>query len=378
MAKTGLIKIFTEVSGDADNINAQSLSVRQIVSRSDPARFAVTMTCRGAVDPRLANRANTKFVKARRHGTAVRNLAASIVERPDIYFYPLPSPVTEMFLWMRRNFRLPTKLVVHAVSGYGLMRDFRMDWFGGNAYPEGDTKQADMVVGNSRFVSEQVSKEFGRTAQVIHNGIDREYFYPPAEGGRKHQGRLQVLYVGSFRPYKHVKDVVEIAVKYPGIEFTLIGDGEERRACEQMAASSNNVRFLGNLRPAEVGDAMRNADIFLFPSVMEGHPQVLGQAAACGLPCVARDAYRPDYVVHGSTGFLAASEKEFGEYFDLLANDGELRARLGAVAVYHAQEFDWSGALSNGQRCLSVLCRKEPSNHVWDFWLLQPESSGSS
>jgi glycosyltransferase involved in cell wall biosynthesis len=341
MAKTGLIKIFTEVSGDADNINAQSLSVRQIVSRLDAARFAVTMTCRGAVDPRLETRANTKFVKASRHGTAVRNLAASVVERPDIYFYPLPSPVTEMFLWMRRNFRLPTKLVVHAVSGYGLMRDFRMEWFGGNAIRKA-IEQADVVVGNSRFVSEQVSQEFGRSAETIHNGIDREYFYPPAEGvRRKDKWRLQVLYVGSFRPYKHVRDIVKIAAKYPGIEFTLIGDGEERKACEQMAATSNNVRFLGSLKPAEVGEAMRSADIFLFPSVMEGHPQVLGQAAACGLPCVARDAYRPDYVVHGSTGFLAANEKEFGEYFDLLVCDRELRARLGAVAVYHAQEFDW-------------------------------------
>ena len=339
MARAGLIKIFTEVSADADNINAQSLSVRQIVSRLDPARFAVTMTRRGGIDPKLSFRPNTKFIRAGNRGTALRNLAACIAGRPDIFFYPLPSPVTEVFLWMRKYLRLHTKLVVHAVSGYGLMKDFRMDWFGGNAVRKA-IAQADAVVGNSYWVAEQVQQEFGVKAEVIHNGIDREFFYPPPDNLRTNN-KVRVLYVGSFRPYKRVQDVIAIAAQYPHVEFTLIGDGEERCACEAAAASLQNVTFLGNMKPSDVGDAMRSADIFLFPSTMEGHPQVLGQAAACGLPSIARDVYRPDYVIHGSTGFLATNDKEFSEYFDLLVRDEALRKRMGGVAAYHAWDFDW-------------------------------------
>ena len=339
MARAGLIKIFTEVSADADNINAQSLSVRQIVSRLDPNRFFVTMTSRGEIDPKLSSRPNTRFVRAGNRGTALRNLTACIAGRPDLYFYPLPSPVTEMFLWMRKYLRLHTKLVVHAVSGYGLMKDFRMDWFGGNAIRKA-ISQADAVVGNSHYVAEQVGQEFGIKAEVIHNGIDRNHFYPPPDNLRTNE-RARVLYVGSFRSYKRVKDVITIAARYPQVDFTLIGDGEERRDCEAVAASLHNVTFLGNMKPSEVGDAMRSADIFLFPSIMEGHPQVLGQAAACGLPSVARDAYRPDYVIHGSTGLLAGTEKEFTEYFDLLVRDKALRGRMGGVAAYHSHHFDW-------------------------------------
>jgi glycosyltransferase involved in cell wall biosynthesis len=359
MAKTGPIKIFTEVSADADNINAQSLSVRQIVSRLDPACFAVTMTCRRTVDPRLEQRPNTTFVRANSHGTAVRNIAAAIGGRPDVYFYPLPSPVTEMFLWFRSNLRLRTKLVVHAVSGYGLMKEFRMEWFGGGAIRKA-IAQADVVVANSRFVSEQVSREFGRNAGVIHNGIDRECFYPPQDRSRSGGERLQVLYVGSFRPYKRAKDVLEIAAGYPGIDFTLVGEGEEKSSCEEFARSLNNVRFVGNLTPAEVGDAMRRADVFLFPSIMEGHPQVLGQAAACGLPSVARDVYKPDYVVHGSTGFLAVNEKEFGEYFDLLVRDAGLRTRMGGVAAHHANDFDWDRIAQQWAEVFEQVVRRGP------------------
>ena len=63
---------------------------------------------------------------------------------------------------------------------------------------------------------------------------------------------------------------------------------------------------------------MRTADIFFFPSVLEGHPQVLLQAAGSGLPIVAMNTYRPDCVVNGTTGFLAKTEDELSDGLDQL------------------------------------------------------------
>ena len=92
---------------------------------------------------------------------------------------------------------------------------------------------------------------------------------------------------------------------------------------------------------ARLGDEMRRAQIFYFPSEIEGHPQVLGQAAACGLPCVARTSYHPDYVVDGDTGLLAASDAQMSEALSRLIRDPELRTRMSTAAVQHAQAFDW-------------------------------------
>ncbi len=36
-----------------------------------------------------------------------------------------------------------------------------------------------------------------------------------------------------------------------------------------------NVEFLGHLTQTQLGEQMRCADIFFFPSIVEGHPQVL-------------------------------------------------------------------------------------------------------
>jgi glycosyltransferase involved in cell wall biosynthesis len=88
---------------------------------------------------------------------------------------------------------------------------------------------------------------------------------------------------------------------------------------------------------------MRQADVFFFPSILEGNPQVLLQASACGLPCVAMDFYRSDYVINGKTGFLAASDAELSEGLGRLIADAALRMNFSAAAVRHADQFDWDG-----------------------------------
>jgi len=98
---------------------------------------------------------------------------------------------------------------------------------------------------------------------------------------------------------------------------------------------------LGHLSSARLGDEVRRADVFFFPSVVEGHPQVLGQAAACGLPAIAMKIYRPDYVVDGTTGFLVESDDELSQKLDLLIRQPELRRAMGAAAAAHARKFDW-------------------------------------
>jgi D-inositol-3-phosphate glycosyltransferase len=94
---------------------------------------------------------------------------------------------------------------------------------------------------------------------------------------------------------------------------------------------------------------MRKADVFLFPSVLEGHPQVLGQAASCGLPVVAMNKYKPDYVVNGETGCLLESESELSQKLSLLLSDQNLRLGMSAAAARHAAQFDWDKVAEDWQ-----------------------------
>jgi len=113
---------------------------------------------------------------------------------------------------------------------------------------------------------------------------------------------------------------------------------------------------------------MRRADVFLFPSIIEGHPQVLGQAAACGLPCVATNVYRPDYVVNGKTGFLVESDEDLSAKLQLLLRDSTLRQSMSAAAAQHARAFDWDRVAEQWQRVFQKVAQEGPRRlHVRDI-----------
>ena len=88
----------------------------------------------------------------------------------------------------------------------------------------------------------------------------------------------------------------------------------------------DNAKLPGLLKPDALRQEYQQSDIFLFPSTWEGSPKVLLEAAASGLPVIARNSYQPESVVDGKTGYLAASDQE------ILARLGELLAVPGPAA----------------------------------------------
>ena len=330
-----MITVFTPSFADENNTNAQNLTVKEVVARMDPSRFRVVMLRGGAADPRIAARPNTEILRWVRRGNTARILWHMLRDTPDVYFFPRESSLDAAFLAARAKLRWKSALVTYVVSG-GLEPDTN------RVILLRAIRECDMVAGNSRRMSEIVERLGGRNVQTVYDGIDRRYYYPPRDP-RDESGRPRVLFAGSFRQYKRADLVVREAVKHPGWEFRLAGMGEEHSACERLARDLNcsNVAFLGHLNAAQLGEEMREARIFFFPSEIEGHPQVLGQAAACGLPCVARNSYQPEYVVDGVTGLLVSSEDGLGDALRRLIREPELRMQMSAAAIEHSQEFDW-------------------------------------
>jgi glycosyltransferase involved in cell wall biosynthesis len=351
-----MITIFTPSFADEADTNAQNLSVKEIVARLDPDRVVVTMLHEGTVDPRIASRPNTTLLRWRRHGNTLRTVWQIVRRVPDVYFFPREGPLDAAFLQMRRYFRWKTAVVTPVVSG-GLHSQ---------SYPPArirNIRESDSVFANNGYLAQLVREKLGINAATIHNGIDRRHFYPP-EPGRTPREPVTVLHAGSMRPYKRVPVVVRLAARWPGVKFRIAGTGEEEQMCKNLAVQlkCTNVEFLGHLSQTQLGGEMRSADIFVFPSIIEGHPQVLGQAAASGLPAVAMEIYRPDYVLNGTTGFLVKNDDELAEKLDLLIRDAQLRISMGVAAVAHAQKFDWDVIARKWQQAFEEAVAKRREN----------------
>jgi glycosyltransferase involved in cell wall biosynthesis len=329
-----LIRIFTPSVADEANTNAQNLTVKEVVARLDPELFHVTMISLRDPDPRIAQRKNTTLLPYYKHGNALHLLLRTLLARPDIYFFPRYGPLDRVFLRTRRYFFRNTALVTYVVM---MMNEETGDGVAGRLI-----RDADRVYANSAFVSRTVYARFGLRPDFVYDGVDRRFFFPPTTA-KGVSARTVVLYAGSFQTRKRVEVVVGQAARRPDAEFRLAGRGVTELECRSLAKQlgCTNVVFLGHLTPAQLGEQMREADVFLFPSVLEGHPQVLIQATACGLPTVAMSLYRPDAVVHGETGFLADNDQELADRLDSLLNDSASREKMSAAAVLHSQRFDW-------------------------------------
>jgi glycosyltransferase involved in cell wall biosynthesis len=328
------ITIFTPSDAGADNTNAQNLTVKEIVARLPEELFHVTMLCDGDVpDPRLSARRNTRLVPWTRRGNTLRLLRHCLFPPPDIYFFPRTGPLDRAFFELRKRMGLKTAVITYIVmamsetTGRGLV---------GRSVLDGD-----MVFGNSKYVVETIYQTFRVEAGPIYDGIDRRYYFPAPE--RSANATPVVLYAGSLQTRKRVELVIRQAARLPGLQFRIAGKGETEKDCRDLAQQlgCSNVSFLGHLSSEQLGEEMRKADIFLFPSILEGNPQVLLQASACGLPCIAMDLYHSDYVVNGKTGFLVGADSDLSQRLDLLANDSVLRCSFGNAAVCHASQFDW-------------------------------------
>jgi glycosyltransferase involved in cell wall biosynthesis len=352
-----MITIFTPSFADDANTNAQNLTAKEVVSRLPPERFRVVLLGDGAPDPRILARENTEILRWTRHGNTPRWLTHVLLSKIDIYFFPREGPLDILFMFLRRSLGLPIALVTYVVmaldGGVGpkLARSIR---------------EADLVIGNSRFVTQTVEDRFGITAGTIYDGMKQELFYPPTEA-RSAGSKLTVLYAGSFQARKRVNVVIGEAKKWPSIEFRLAGKGkdEEEHKCRSLVKElgCRNVTFVGHLSQQGLAEEMRRADVFLFPSVLEGHPQVLGQAASCGLPAVAMDLYRPDYVVHGETGYLVKSESELSDKLGVLLSDQDLRLKMSAAAARHALQFDWDKVTRDWEAAFIEAVSKRRRRH---------------
>jgi glycosyltransferase involved in cell wall biosynthesis len=153
--------------------------------------------------------------------------------------------------------------------------------------------------------------------RTILNGCDLEVFHP---GDRKRaRGRLgidpsveAVVYVGRMDLTKGLGELVEAAVTLnpgrPGLHIFIVGDGPDKAAVEKQILSSNAAGYI-HLFPGctfdEVAIWMTAADLVTLPSYMEGCPNVVLEALACGRPVVATNVGGIPEILNDSCGRLA-------------------------------------------------------------------------
>jgi glycosyltransferase involved in cell wall biosynthesis len=193
---------------------------------------------------------------------------------------------------------------------------------------------------------------------VIPNGFDLAWFKP--EPQRRAQARerlglgereLLVGTIGRFHPQKDHRTFVraagEIARSRPDVSFVVCGPGVDSANAELQgwmteAAIADRCRLLGPVR--DTRGLLNALDVLVCSSAFgEGFPNVLGEAMACGVPCVTTDVGDAAMIVADSGAVVSPGDHAAlaRAVLDVLAlPEQERAARATAARQWMTDRFE--------------------------------------
>ena len=168
--------------------------------------------------------------------------------------------------------------------------------------------------------SRQSHVEFGydeSKIEVIPNGIDLQRFFPDPQAKLKIRSELGLwpedLVIGIVARHNSQKNhraffaaANLLCEWHPNMHFLLVGAGMEKSNPDLEAMIDSNfnasrIHLLG--QRSDVASVMNALDLFMLSSSGEGWPNVVGEAMACGVPCVVTDVGDAAQIVN-NTGFV--------------------------------------------------------------------------
>jgi phosphatidylinositol alpha-1,6-mannosyltransferase len=263
-------------------------------------------------------------------------------------------------LWARRRYGLDVPVVSH---------HHHLDPSPLNRLIERRVVEAsDRVVVGSEFSRRQLADELGvRTdhVAVVYYGVDPVFAprAPRADLIDRYglRGHPVVLFFGGLKPRKNLGLLLDawaaVTARRPDARLVIAGGGPLRADLERHSTRlglGSHVVFTGYVQEADKAAHFNLADVFFFPSAMEGFGLAVAEAMSSGLPAVASDRGSiPELVADGETGFTCdpATPDRFVERLLLLLGDAPLRRKFGAAGRERVDRlFRWESCVDGTRR----------------------------
>jgi glycosyltransferase involved in cell wall biosynthesis len=137
------------------------------------------------------------------------------------------------------------------------------------------------------------------TSRAVVNGCDLSIFHVRDRSEARRQLTLDsdaeiVLYIGRMDLRKGLRELVEASAKLhskrANLQVYMVGEGADRPQITEAIESVGAAGYIHTLPPCQPDDVavwMAAANLVALPSYMEGCPNVVLEALACGRPVVA-------------------------------------------------------------------------------------------
>ncbi|MCD6458500.1 MAG: glycosyltransferase family 4 protein [Thermoproteales archaeon] len=209
---------------------------------------------------------------------------------------------------------------------------------------------ANVVIVTTKRDRDYIIKKYGIKPDkviVIPNWVDTELF-KPIKNVKKERGK--VIFVGRLEKQKNVLSLIEAVKNLDDVKLYIYGKGSlEKQIKEKIWKEKiTNVYLRGIIKNELLPYELNTAEIFILPSLYEGHPKALLEAMACGLPVIGSNVEGiRDLIKEGETGLLCSTTPEsIREKIIYLLNNPEIRKKLGENArKYVVEHFSFKAII---------------------------------
>jgi glycosyltransferase involved in cell wall biosynthesis len=238
------------------------------------------------------------------------------------------------------------------------------------------------IVYNSRVSARQheaIGYADART-EIIPNGFDTQSFRPDPVARASMRAELglapSTVAVGLIARYHAVKDHATLLraaglLRQDGADFQLVlaGGGVDRGNAALMTAITaagigNRTTLLGER--ADVPRILAGLDVVVLCSVSEGFPNVLGEAMACGVPCIATDVGDCRFLL-GSAGIIVPPSDPFalaGALRYVIRMNADARREAGEIGRTRVvQEFSLPFVAARYERLYHHIVDEAPARN---------------
>jgi len=208
---------------------------------------------------------------------------------------------------------------------------------------ETECELADCILVGSEFVRDSfidIGYDAARIA-VVPYGVDTSRF-APRSGPRKDR-TFRVLFVGQIGQRKGMSYLLKAFEQFhrPNTELHIVGSYVSGH--EVYRRFADLYRHTPNVPQSELPALFHEADVFVFPSLIEGMPLVVLEAMACGVPVITTKHGPAEIVRDGTDGFFVPirNAEAIAMRLEQLHRDPNLGAQMGRNARERALQFTW-------------------------------------
>ena len=229
--------------------------------------------------------------------------------------------------------------------------------------------RCDKVFIPTEEIKSQLQEKGFRVAhfKIWKRGINLELF-SPKKRNKNHvktitgNSNQNILFVSRLVWEKNLKTLIKIAKlmqeELPAWNLIIAGDGIAR---PQLEKEMPWAKFLGHVDHEQLSVLYASCDYFLFTSSTETYGNVVAEAMASGIPCIAADGGGVKNIIsHGINGMLCSPESpmEYIRAIKVMENHPDYKDSLVKKALDEIQVLNWDKIVADYFTDIIELAKK--------------------